>query len=45
MSVDGRTYRVCIRENARERMGKVTPRRDEDTARWRRKTRVADDLK
>jgi hypothetical protein len=38
-------YGVRIRENAWERMGEITPGRDEYTTRRRRKTRVTDDLK
>jgi hypothetical protein len=41
----GGAYSVRIRENAWERMGEITPGRDEHTARRRRKTRVTDDLK
>jgi hypothetical protein len=41
----GGTYGVCIRENAWERMGEITPGRDKYSTRRRRKTRVTDDLK
>jgi hypothetical protein len=41
----GGAYGVRIRENAWERMGEITPGRDEYTTRRRRKTRVTDDLK
>ena len=39
------TYSVRIRKNAWERMGEITPGRDEYTTRRRRKTRVTNDLK